>query len=152
MKQIEYPASHEWHVSINKHAEVTPRKEMRFMYEAKSMAFEVPRMAMLFAMEREKKMPDTHRQCSHSTPETIADNHLTCALGKRCSECPHLAALDDTDRSRHEDIDMMKAWTCAAHIVSEGGDNMNEGYLLTTSDRMYWDRLHTSLMQGTDLE
>lgn len=112
------------------------------------MGLEVPRMARLFKLEREGKLSGTHQQCSHSKPEQIPDNHLSCCLGAKCAECPHLKALDGTARSEPEDIDQMKAWTCAAHIVSEGGDMANEGYLLTVSDRMFWDNVHESLAAG----
>lgn len=40
---------------------------------------------------------------------------------------------------------MAKAWTCAAHIVSSGGDVLREGYLLTVDDRMYWDKVYENL-------
>jgi hypothetical protein len=52
------------------------------------------------------------------------------------------------ERVTPEDIDIAKAWTCAAHIVSEGGDRMNEGYIVTVSDRMYWDRVCENLSAG----
>lgn len=152
MKALEYPATHEWHVSINKHSDAVERKEMRFMYEAKTMALEVPRMMKLFKMEREGTLPGAHRQCSHSPVEKIENNHLTCCRGVKCSECPHLIALDSTSRSTPDEIDEMKAWTCATHIVSDGGDMMNEGYLFTVSDRMFWDRLHENLAAGLDAE
>ncbi|NBU79139.1 MAG: hypothetical protein EBS50_08700 [Sphingomonadaceae bacterium] len=106
MERMKYPLSHEWHAAINQHqdAQRTAGKywsEASFMYEAKAMADEVPRMVML---------------------EKIA----------RCTP---------------DDIDTAKAWTCAAHIVSEGGDIMNEGYLLRVDDRMFWDNLYASLAQ-----
>ncbi len=53
METLEYPATHEWHVSINKHSDTVERKKMRFMYKAKSMALEVPRMVKLFKLERD---------------------------------------------------------------------------------------------------
>jgi hypothetical protein len=34
-----------------------------------------------------------------------------------------------------------------AHIVSTGGDTMNEGFLLRVDDRMFWDNVHASLAQ-----
>jgi hypothetical protein len=44
-------------------------------------------------------------------------------------------------------VDTAKAWTCAAHIVSTGGDTMNEGFLLRVDDRMFWDNVYSSLAQ-----
>lgn len=47
MKRLEYPLSHEWHVAINRHQEALRgggKEWQRFMYEAMSMADEVPRM------------------------------------------------------------------------------------------------------------
>jgi hypothetical protein len=49
--------------------------------------------------------------------------------------------MEGTDEERDE----AKAWTCATHIISKGGDIAGEGFILTTDDRMYWDRLHASL-------
>lgn len=147
---LKYPATQEWHASINRHSSAETFKEMSFMYEAKKMATEVPRMAVLLKMEREGNLSKVHRQCSHSLEVSIENNHLSCAMGVKCSECPHLLSLDETKRSTPEEIDMMKAWTCAAHIVSKGGDVANEGYLLTVSDRMYWDNVYESMMSGID--
>ncbi len=153
MERLQYPLSHEWHVAINRHSDEERKAgkewgESRFMYDAKSIADEVPRMTILFRMEREKGLPKTHKQCSMQPPEPIQDNHLSCCLGVKARECPHLLALEKIERCTPEDIDAAKAWTCAAHIVSKGGDLMNEGYMLTVSDRMYWDNVHASLAQG----
>lgn len=145
MKTLKYPATHGWHVSINKYASEDDFQNMRFMYNAKSMAFEVPRIANLFTAEREQKLPQKHKQCSISPEQEIENNHLTCCLGTKCSECHYLQALDGTERSTDEEIDLMKAWTCAAHIVSRGGDPANEGFILTKGDRMYWDNVYKSL-------
>lgn len=51
-----------------------------------------------------------------------------------------------------EDKDLAKAWTCAGHIVTEGGDTANEGFVLTVDDRMYWDNVYHSLSQGLQEE
>jgi len=134
---------HEWHVAINRYN--TPKRHERFMYEAKSMADEVPRMAMLFKAERSKELPEIHQQCSLSEPEQVIDNHLSCCLGTKCAKCPILLSLNEIDNRSPEEIDIAKAWTCAAHIVSEGGDMMNEGYILTVADRMYWNNVYDSL-------
>ena len=48
------------------------------------------------------------------------------------------------------EIDAAKAWTCAAHIVSSGGDPLKEGYLLTVDDRMFWDNVYTNMSAQGD--
>lgn len=151
MERLKYPFNHEWHVSINKAADIlrdNGEKHPHYMYEAKSMADEVPRMIMLFKFERENKLPKKHQQCSRQSPEEIKDNRLTCCLGVRCSECPSLLALEQIERCEQTDIDTAKAWTCAAHIVGSGGDVAREGYLMTVGDRIFWDNVHSSLAQG----
>lgn len=95
-------------------------------------------------MEREGILPQEHQQCSRQDPEPIT-NRLTCCLGVVCAECPYLLALERAEGVPPEKIDEMKAWTCAAHILMSGGDRAGEGYILTTSDRMYWDRVYASL-------
>jgi hypothetical protein len=145
-------AGHAWHVAINQHssAQLKEGKDWpRFMYEAKHMAAEVPRMALLFKQERERALPDTHQQCSYQEPVPVKDNHLSCCLGVKCRECPHLLALDKIERADTAEIDEAKAWTCAAHIVSSGGDIANEGYLLRVDDRMFWDNVYASLAAPT---
>jgi hypothetical protein len=138
--------THEWHVAINGHCSplMGSGKWPKWMYEAKTMADEVPRMVMLFRSERQKALPATHKQCSMTPAVPVKDNHLSCCLGVKCRECPELLALEKMKRSP-EEIDTAKAWTCAAHIVSKGGDFMNEGYLLRVDDRMYWDNVYASL-------
>lgn len=152
MERLQYTLSHEWHVAVNRHSDEWRNDdkkwgEMRFMYEAKSMADEVPRMVMLFRQERENALPQTHQQCSMQAPAPVKDNHLTCCKGVKTRECPHLLALEKIERCTPADVDTAKAWTCAAHIASGGGDMMGEGYLLSVDDRMFWDNVHASLAQ-----
>lgn len=152
MERIQYPLNHEWHVAVNRHADAHRKagqewSEVRFMYEAKTMANEVPRMALLFAQERKGALPQTHQQCSMQAPVPVSNNHLSCCLGVKTRECAHLLALEQMQRCTPEDIDTAKAWTCAAHIVSSGGDMMKEGYLLRVDDHMYWDNVYASLAQ-----
>lgn len=152
MKRLEYPLNHEWHVAINRHnsGKMGTTDWKRWMYEAKTMADEVPRIARLFGLERRGELPKTHKQCSMSPTVPIPENHLKCCRGVKCAECPELLALDKIERATPEDIDLAKAWTCAAHIASDGGDTMNEGYVLTVSDRMYWDTVCESLSQDDE--
>lgn len=139
-----------WHSSINAHVDQWRKSDgkwsdVRFMYDGMKMADEVPRMAMLFRRQREDTLPKTHQQCSMQPAVPIQDNELTCCRGVKAKECPHLLAIEKTAQFKPEDIDVAKAWTCAAHIVSTGGDSANEGFMLTTGDRMFWDNVHASL-------
>jgi hypothetical protein len=143
MNRLTYQMSQEWHVTINRHNEFGMR--VGWMYDALKMAGEVPRMAELLRLERRGELPNEHRQCSMSPVEPIPDNHLRCCLGMRCAKCPQLRALESMERVTPEDIDVAKAWTCAAHIAHEGGDMMNEGYIVTVGDRMFWDRVCENL-------
>lgn len=141
--------THAWHVAINQfnwpRDGKPPAGERHWMYEAKTMADEVPRLMTLFRMERTGQLTPLHQQCSHAPTEPVVDNHLTCCLGMECRACPELKALEAMEGRTAEEIDTAKAWTCAAHIVSKGGDLAGEGYVLTTDDRMYWDRLYRNL-------
>jgi hypothetical protein len=78
-------------------------------------------------------------------PVPVKDNHLSCCLGVKTRECPHLLAREKLERCTPDDADTAKAWTCAAHIVSQGGDHANEGYMLRVNGRMYWDNVYASL-------
>lgn len=155
MERLQYPLSHEWHVAVNRHGDDWRKdgkewEDMSFMYEAKSMADEVPRMVMLFRQERENALPQTHQQCSMQDQVPVKDNHLTCCKGVKTRECPHLLALERIERCTPADVDTAKAWTCAAHIVSTGGDMMGEGFLLRVNDRMFWDNVYSSLSQAEE--
>ena len=144
---------HEWHVAINAaHWDGAKWTEPRlpYMYAGKDLADEVPRMVVVLRSERTGKLPQSHRQCSHSDAEQVPDNHLTCCLGVECRKCPALLALDRA-KLTPEQIDVAKAWTCAAHIMRDGGNaDTSEGFLLTTDDRMYWDRVYSNLSMGTE--
>lgn len=144
---------HEWHVAINQYHYgenfVKINKPQSWMYDAKNIADEVPRLSHLFRNERLGKLPKVHRQCSQSKPEEVIDNHLSCCLGVKCKECPYLLALEATNVSR-ERVDEIKAWTCVTHILTEKAKNPNsidtsEGFILTTDDKMFWENLYSSL-------
>lgn len=173
---------HAWHVAINEYAAPYPHNPSvaaeqdgkAFLYQAKHAAHEVPRLALLFAREREGKLVQLHRQCSHDhTGQPVIDNHLTCCLGVECRKCPHLAALDRVQTRRagewesrdgtptyvprevpipDEQRDLLKAWTCVTHILMRGGDTAGEGYVTTVDDRMYWDNVYASMRAGMELE
>jgi hypothetical protein len=152
IERLHHSLNHEWHVAINKFhdGKVGTGEWKHWMYEAKSMADEVPRLAILFKMQREQSLPTEHRQCSHAEPVPVPNNELTCCLGTKCASCPMLLALDQA-KLEPEQIDIIKAWTCATHIVSEGGDHAGEGYIMTTDDRMYWDRVYSNLAASNDI-
>lgn len=165
---------HSWHVEINnydvRHDRPTDeqgyydptRDGKHFMYEAKDVAAEVPRLALLFGIERRGELTKRHRQCSRDHEGTpVDDNHLTCCLGVECRACPFLAVIDKVQTRRDysvtpsaevpitdEERDVMKAWTCATHILMRGGDTAREGYILTTDDRMFWNNVYASLAGG----
>lgn len=137
-----------WHRSLNEfHKNKFGKDWQSWMYEAKHLAHEVWRMAYWFGRERTGQMPALHQQCSHQSPEPIADNHLTCCLGVECRKCPFLLALDATAVTP-EKLDEIKAWTCASHILTESGKRMidtSEGYILTSSDKMFWERTYANM-------
>lgn len=139
---------HQWHVAINRFMNgkggTEEWRKSRFMYEAKNAWGESKRLALLFRLEREGKLAKTHQQCSHSSPEPVPENHLSCCLGKKCVECAYLLALDVAEITP-EQRDEAKAWTCVTHIIASGGDQAMEGYLLTVDDRMFWDRVYSNM-------
>lgn len=138
---------HEWHVAINTYvvpAMIGTKDYPGFMYEAKAAKDEARRLPLLFKMEREAKLPATHQQCSHSEPVPIPKNELTCCLGMKCAECPHLRALEAA-KITPEQLDEAKAWTCVTHILMSGGDHAREGYVMTTGDRMFWENVYENM-------
>lgn len=141
-----------WHWAVNRAMPTLGFDKARFMYDAIHASHELPRLALLFGMERQGKLPDAHQQCSLSAPQEVKANRLTCCLGVRCAECPFLLALDSmaTDKATPEEIDRAKAYTCVTHIAASGGDPAGEGYVLDVSDRMFWDNVHASLATADD--
>lgn len=154
MNRLDRDFSHRWHVAINRFhdGKIGTDKWRAWMYEAKELADEVPRMVMLFKREREGNNPTVHQQCSRSAPVPVHDNHLTCCLGVQCRACPELLAIESIDRATTEEIDTAKAWTCAAHIMVSGGDKLKEGFLLTVDDRMFWDMMYKKMMSNEEDE
>lgn len=148
----------EWHRAINAESDrlrvAAGSKEWpRMMYAAKAVSDEVPRMVLLFQYERERGMPDTYKMCAHDPrPATkLVDNHLACALGQECRKCPHLAAIDRSERMTPEAKDEAKAWTCATHFLLESApDVFFEGILHDKSDAAFADRMAASFAQEYD--
>ena len=153
MQQPDRDLLYKWHVAINQfNNNGIAGTWQSWMYDAKNMINEIPRIAYWFGQERKGELPQIHQQCSHSEPEQIIDNHLSCCLGVKCKECPFLLALEKAEVAP-EQLDEMKAWTCAAHILSEKGKRMiddTEGYILTVDDKMYWERVYESLSRAGD--
>lgn len=146
----DHDVNQEWHVAINQHADnqrKAGKDDYHWLYDAKTAAQEVPRLALLFDHERNGKLKKVHRQCSHSKLQEVVDNHLTCCLGVECRKCEHLLDLEKA-KLTPDQIDWIKAWTCMGHILSNGGDHAGEGFILTTDDRMYWDTVYDHLAQA----
>ena len=151
MKRLDEDMFHKWHVALNNFNEVGGAF-FKWMYAAKQMADEVPRMIQLFELERTGKLPVIHQQCSYQEPVPIKKNRLSCCFGIVCGECEYLEALDDSSL-RLEKIDVAKAWTCAGHIMANHEDiDTSEGYILTTDDKMFWENVYKSLAGADDLE
>ena len=139
-----------WHVALNKFN--SNNAFQYWMYEAKRLANEVPRMVVMFGRERRGELPTIHRQCSHAKPEKLAENFLSCCLGKRCSECPYLHALEA--QLEGEELDRAKAWTCASHIQHQSGEHphrfdTSEGYIQDETDKLFWSNVYKSLSSGS---
>ena|ERR1700679_3624645 len=126
----------------------------------------------------ENKLPTTHKQCSHSPSIPIINNVLKCSLGADVVTCPILLHLKKTFDEQvgytipfngekpygdlpPDTVYGLMAKTCAWHIYKQstnateewGGVDTSMGYLLDESDRMFWDRVHSSLsMSDPDTE
>ena len=140
MERPHHKMNHAWHAALNEMED-----HRSWMYEAKAMADEVPRLVI--GKERAGELAKVHRQCSHSQTETVVDNHLTCCLGTKCAECSYLLAIESAEMEDSEK-DVAKAWTCTGHIVHEGAKqhvDTSEGYVLTVDDRMFWDNVYRSM-------
>lgn len=144
---LDHDTNYRWHRAINKFHEGKIGKGdwQHWMYKAKRAAYELPRLTRLFGMERTGTLPEFHKQCSYSKAVPI-DNYLQCCLGVKCAECKELLALDEADMS-DERKDLAKAWTCIAHILTIPYTQVDtsEGYILTVSDRMYWQNVYESM-------
>jgi hypothetical protein len=141
----------EWHRACNAESDRLSAEKRgewaRLMHNARKVSDEVPRMVLLFQYERERGMPDTYKMCAHDPrPATkLVDNHLRCALGQECRKCPHLAAIDRSERMTPESKDEAKAWTCATHFLLESdADVFFEGILRDKSDDAFDARLAQS--------
>ena len=121
----------------------------------------------------EKRLPTVHRQCSLSAPEPVPDNVLKCCIGEVVIACPILKSLrDEVERqcewklpgsnrpyANFSDADLYRlmSFTCAWHIYTTATGtpvghhfaiDTSEGYMLDTTDRMFWGRLYANMAAG----
>lgn len=130
----------------------------RGLYNFKSAMQTIPWLTRVIGMERKRALPLIHQQCSHSPPEPIKEEFLTCSFGKKLRECPILQRLRESvfeQQKRHayyrsiedERVDELQAMTCVWHMLMghDGFVDWNEGAVQTVSDRMFWDRVYQHL-------
>lgn len=137
----------EWHSALN--GKGISDQAPHWMYTAKMISDEVPRMILLFEQER-KGLAGTYKMCAHDPrPATpLPDNHLYCALGKECRKCPFLARIESDDRMTPEARDEAKAWTCATHVLLESKpDRYFETILRDKSDDAFDERMFAAFEQ-----
>lgn len=136
-----------WHHALN--GSGIHDQAPHWMYTAKMVSDEVPRMILLFEQER-KGLPQSYKMCGHDPrPATpLPDNHLRCALGKECRKCPFLARIEAQDGMTNEAKDEAKAWTCATHILLENRpDVYMESMLRDKSDDAFDQIMFASLSE-----
>ena len=108
--------THEWHVALN--GKGIKDQAPHWMYTAKMVSDEVPRMILKFEQER-RGLAETYKMCAHDPrPATkLPDNHLRCQLNQECRKCPFLARIEANERMTDQAKDEAKAWTCATHVL-----------------------------------
>ncbi len=147
----------DWHSAISAHSndekafpkptDGTSRDWPRMMYTARTVADSVPRMVGQFERERQGQLPAAYKMCGHDPrpAKKLPDNHLRCALGVQCRKCPHLNAIDASERMTPEAKDEAKAWTCMTHFLLESRpDVFVESILTDKSDDAFNERLGES--------
>lgn len=162
-------SDHIWHCWINKRQQERSKDEPweHSLYEFKSMLQFLTYGAKQIKDAFEGKLPQTHRQCSHHPVEKLPVlNVLKCSReGTDVTKCPLLQSLaavfDETKvepKPRTMLYDLM-AKTCAWHIyakavgIPEGHHfaiDTSMGYLMDETDRMFWNRVHTSMMMDPE--
>jgi hypothetical protein len=168
--------NHAWHVWMNRRQterQKAGEKWEHSLYEFKSLLQFLTYGHQQIQRAFEGKLRTTHRQCSHSAPEPIADNCLRCCLGQEVTTCDILVSIQSTfneERERvmpfngskpyskitDEEVYQVMAATCAWHIytkatgaVEDGwhGVDTSEGHLLDESDRRFWRNVYESMAQ-----
>jgi hypothetical protein len=138
--------TNEWHGALN--GKGIHDQAPHWMYTAKMVSDEVPRMILLFEYERTGRLGNSYKASGHDPrPATpLPDNHLYCALGKQCRKCPFLARIDANERMTPEAKDEAKAWTCATHVLLESKpDDYMKTILRDKSDDAFEANLVRSL-------
>jgi len=165
-------SDHIWHVWISQRQEERQKENKLWeqsLYEFKRLLAFLSYGAKQIADAFEGKLPQTHQQCSHQPVEQLKVlNVLKCSRdGVDVTKCPILQSLSDSfeeqtkilSRPKSVLYDLM-AKTCAWHVYTkaisapEGHQfsiDTTEGYLLDTTDRMFWDRVYSNLSE-TDPE
>jgi hypothetical protein len=178
MSTPEHNADQLYHVWINRRQDERRKAGAEWegsLYEFKSMLNFLSYGHDQIRKAVEGRLPATHRQCSRCEPEPVENNRLMCCLGKDVLTCPILCSLKATieeeryrvapyDGEKHyanvddEQLYRLMARTCAWHIYHEETGiqdghhfqvDTSEGYLLDKTDRIFWDRVYTSLA-GSD--
>lgn len=137
----------EWHSALN-------GKDIRdhaphWMYTAKMVSDEVPRMILLFEGER-RGLATHYKMCAHdpAPAKPLPDNHLRCELGKECRKCPFLARIEAKEDMTNEAKDEAKAWTCATHILLESKpERYFEQFLRDKGDDAFHARMLSSFSE-----
>lgn len=146
--------NYEWHHALNDYNKIESGEFKHWMYDALTCKNEVPRLARLFKAEREDKLPKIHQQCSMQAPVELKENFLTCCIGTKCKECPHLKALEL--KLSGDELDNAKAWTCTVHILKQPTRSIDssEGFILTEDDKMFWQNVYKSMSsdEGTEYD
>lgn len=174
MSTPKHNADHLYHVWINRRQEERRKfgGELEYsLYEFKSMLDFLDYGHQRIADAYNGNLPKVHKQCSLSAAEEVKENRLVCCLGKDVLTCQLLSSLKETIQSERErvapyngekpyaNVDdeqmyRLMARTCAWHIYHESqgiqdGNNFSvdtsEGYLMDKTDRMFWDRVYSSM-------
>ncbi len=171
---------HIWHVWINKRQQERndQAKWEHSLYEFKTMLQFLTYGAKQIRTAFEGLLPQTHQQCSHQPVEQLPVlNTLKCSReGIDVTKCPILLSLRETfeaERTRiypfngkaanpdlkPEAVYDLMAKTCAWHIYTEATGtpeghhfsiDTSMGYLLDETDRIFWDRVHSSMAMSDD--
>lgn len=161
-------ADHLWHVWMNRRnfdrKDGAPHEHS--LYEFKSMLEFLEYGHRVIKDAFEGTLSKIHRQCSRSQPVQLEENVLKCACeGVDVTKCPILLDVKQTfddNKARYDvPVEMLyrtMAKTCAWHTykvscgIEEKGFQIDtsEGYLLDTSDRMFWDNVYQSMSTNPD--
>ncbi len=172
--------NHIWHVWINRRQQERGKDQPweHSLYEFKSMLEFLSYGAKQIQEAFEGKLPQIHQQCSHQPVEQLKVlNTLKCSReAVDVTKCPILLSLRETfteelnrilpfngekasPKLKPEDVYDLMAKTCAWHIYEEAcgvpqghhfSIDTSMGYLLDETDRIFWDRVHTSLAMSDE--